>query len=148
MTVIKINKNGIKISDDLIRLKVATKIEVKESPGKGLGVFATEKIYTREIIEECHLLTLPITKGESTSLLIDYRFNYPQGDDWNEQVVALGYGSIYNHSDKPNVTWETHPKYKAFQFIATRDIEVGEELCTYYGSDSYWNDGRSNIEIK
>lgn len=133
--------------EEIISLKVPSKIEIKESQGKGLGVFAIDYIYENEIIEECHILTLPINKGESTSLMIDYRFNYPYGGDWTEQVIALGYGSIYNHSEKPNATWKNHPKYKAFQFIATRDINIGEEICIYYGGSTYWDDGRNETKI-
>ena len=33
-------------------IKIPTKIEIKESPGKGLGVFAIEDIEEGEIIEE------------------------------------------------------------------------------------------------
>ena len=43
-----------------MNLKVPTKVEIKKSPGKGLGVFATKKIFKNEIIEECHLLPLPV----------------------------------------------------------------------------------------
>ena len=38
-----------------MKIKLATKVEVKTSPGKGMGVFATNKIAAGEIIEECHL---------------------------------------------------------------------------------------------
>jgi len=130
-----------------MELKVASKIAIKESPGKGLGCFATKKIFAGEIIEECHLLTLPIPKGEPSNLFNDYRFNWPQKGELEELVIPLGYGCIYNHSNKNNAVWQDHPYYKAFQFVAIRDIEPGEEVCTYYGSDAYWNDGRNHVEI-
>ena len=63
-------------------------------------------------------------------------------------VVALGYGSIYNHSNEPNAYWMSLNDRRTFLFIANRDIEPGEEIFTYYGDVNYWNDGRSNIEIK
>ena len=130
-----------------MELKVASKITVKESPGKGLGCFATKKIFEGEIIEECHLLTLPIVPGEPSSLFNDYRFNYPQFGDLEELVLPLGYGCIYNHNDNNNAKWQDHPYYKAFQFVAVRDIEPGEEICTYYGNNAYWEDGRSHVDI-
>ena len=130
-----------------MELKVASKITVKESPGKGLGCFATKKIFAGEVIEECHLLKLPIEPGEPSSLFNDYRFNYPQGRELEELVLPLGYGCIYNHSNNNNAIWQNHPYYRAFQFVAIRDIEPGEEICTYYGDGSYWDDGRTHIEI-
>ncbi len=29
---------------------------------------------------------------------------------------------------------------KVTYFRGTRDIEVGEEVCTYYGENQYWDD--------
>jgi SET domain-containing protein len=128
-------------------IKVPTKIEIKESPGKGLGVFATEDIEKEEVIEECLLLKLPIEKGEMSSLFLDYRFNYPQSGEWTEQVLPMGYGVYYNHSSTNNAYWRDHPSIRAFQFVANRKIEKGEEICTFYGDDGYWNDGRESINI-
>jgi len=127
-----------------MKLKLATKVEVKDSPGKGLGVFATDYILEGEIIEECHLITLPIPNGEPSDLLINYRFNYPQDRETSEQVIPFGNGCIYNHKDDNNAIWRDHPRYKAFQFVAVKSIHPGEEICTYYGGDDYW-DERSYI---
>lgn len=120
--------------------KLPTKIEVKSIEGKGMGVFATELIIEGEIIEECHLLTLPIKVNEPSALLKDYRFLWPAGGNFKEQVIPLGYGCIYNHSDENNAYWRDHPRYKAFQFVTLRDIQPGEEICTYYGNEDYWKD--------
>jgi len=119
------------------KLQGPIKCEVKESPGKGMGVFATEFIAEGELIEECHLITLHIPYC-FTNILEDYRFNYPQGDSPIEQVLPLGYGCIYNHSNENNACWQDHPEYKAFQYIAVKDIHPGEEICTYYGNDEFY----------
>ena len=128
-------------------IKPPTKIEIKESPGKGWGVFATEDIEEGEIIEECLLLTLPIQKGEVSSLFLDYRFNYPQQGEWTEQVLGMGYASYYNHSNNANAYWRDHPTLKAFQFISNRKIFKYEEIFVYYGDDNYWSDGRTYVNI-
>ena len=126
-------------------LKVPTKIEIKTSPGKGLGCFAVEDIYEGEIIEECHVLDIPPESiDHNNNLFLDYRFDYPAGGDATHQVIPFGYGCIYNHSDDPNIFWRQHPRYKAFQFVAKRDIFKGEELCSFYGNENYW-DRRSHI---
>lgn len=130
-------------------IKMPSKIYVDKSPIQGFGVFAKEKILKDEIIEECPILTLPIKKGERTSLLIDYRFNFPTGtQDWTEQVIPFGYGCLYNHSNKPNAYWCSIDAKRTFIFVALRDIEPNEEIFTYYGDDNYWNDGRTYIEVK
>jgi len=123
-----------------MKIKLATKVEVKDSPGKGMGVFAIEKILEGEVIEECHLITLPIKMNEPSDFLTDYRFLWPQSGNHTEHVIPTGYGCIYNHSENNNAMWKDHPRNKSFQFIATRDIEPGEEICTYYGDETYWDE--------
>ena len=128
-----------------MKLQVPTKIEIKESPGKGLGVFAIDFISKNEIIEECHLLTLPFLNGRGQPVLLDYRFNWPKKDPI-EYVLPLGYGGCYNHNDNSNANWKEHPKYKAFQFYAIKDIQQGEEILVYYGDKNYW--GNQTKEVK
>ena len=125
-----------------------TKIEVKQSPIHGWGVFATEDIEKGELIEECPLVFLPTPRGETNYCLVDYTFVWPKSDDWTNFVVALGYGSVYNHSDTPNATWEDNLENKTFKFIATQYIKKGDEIFTYYGGSSYWSDGRTHVELK
>jgi SET domain-containing protein len=129
-------------------VKTPNKIYVGESPIHGLGVFASEKILTGELIEECPILSLPMSFGETSSLLIDYRFNWPSGvNEWVEQVVALGFGSLYNHSESPNAYWYSNYEKRTFSFVSTRDIEPGEEIFVWYGDVNYWNDGRNHISV-
>jgi len=123
------------------------KIYVDKSPVHGWGVFAKEDIMEGEVFEECPVLTLPIEKGEVTSLLIDYRFNWPQGGEWDEQVFPLGYGGLYNHSENANAYWVSNLENKTFQFISHREIKKGDEIFTWYGDVSYWNDGRNNTNV-
>ena len=123
------------------------KISIRKSPVHGLGVFCIEKISQGEVIEECPIFTLPIQKGESTPLLIDYRFNWPQGNEWDEQVVSWGYGSLYNHRDPSNAHWVSDIERRTFKFIANRDISPEEEIFVWYGDMNYWNDGRTHTPV-
>tara|TARA_R110001592_G_scaffold76330_2_gene230375 strand:- start:92 stop:490 length:399 start_codon:yes stop_codon:yes gene_type:complete len=130
-----------------MQLKLATKVEVKESPGKGLGVFATEVIVPKEIIEECHVITIPKVDIEGNKILNDYRFNWPLNNPI-KFVLPLGNGCIYNHSDTNNAYWKEHPKYEAFQFYAIKHIYPGQEICTYYGGANYWNELSKSKKVK
>lgn len=122
----------------MVTLISPTKVEVRTSPIHGYGVFATDKINKGEIIEECHLLTIPFKLGTFDSFLVNHKFNFPSIGKVEEYVIPLGYGAIYNHSDNNNAFWCTNIKNKTFEFVAVRDIEIGEEVCTYYGDSTYW----------
>ena len=121
-----------------MQLKNSLKCIVKSSPGKGWGVFATEDIYEGEIIEICSLVSISLEKDIDN--LKDYRFEYKIEGKETELVIPSGLGMIYNHSDNNNAAWRNHPRYKAFVFHAVKDIKAGEEICTYYGGDRYWNE--------
>jgi thiol-disulfide isomerase/thioredoxin len=110
------------------------KIEVRDAGAKGAGVFAVDGIKLNEVIEVCYVIE------PAPNSLNDYVFRWQNFDEpsLSKEVIPLGYGCIYNHSSKANATWRQHPECKAFEFIATRDIEKGEEICTFYGGDDYW----------
>lgn len=123
------------------------KIYIDNSPIHGLGVFANQTIYEGEIIEICPVIDMGLNR-ESSPILIDYRFNWPQGNEWITQVVPAGYGMLYNHSNTPNSNWRSNEQNKTFEFYATKQIEPNEEILTYYGDVIYWNDGRKNTDVK
>jgi len=119
-----------------------------KSPIHGYGVFASETIFEGEVIEECPIHDLNIPLGTVSPLFIDYRFNWPQGDTWEKQVLAWGYGSLYNHSNNPNAYWRSNLEKETFEFVCSKQINYGEEILVYYGGDAYWADGRTHTEIK
>ena len=132
-----------------MRIYPPTKIYVAKSPVHGYGIFAKETIQEGEVIEESPLYDLKIPKGESSPLMNDYRFNWPQGVgmNWEKQVLAWGYGSLYNHSENSNAYWRSNLERETFEFVANRLINADEEIFVYYGVVSYWQDGRTNTKV-
>lgn len=123
------------------------KIYISNSKIHGLGVFALEKIYTGEVFEICPVIDIGLTK-EPSHILIDYRFNWPQGKlDWDKQVVSAGYGMLYNHSDDYNALWRSNIEDNSFEFYAVKEINPNDEIFIYYGDVSYWNDGRTHTNV-
>lgn len=96
----------------------------------GRGVFATKDYKKGEIIEIC-----PCVKTETDKLHGRFR-DYIFGLNETMSVVALGYCSIYNHSDTPNSSYEVINEYK-MNITALKDIKAGEEIFVSYG-DEYW----------
>ena len=132
-----------------MRINPPTKIYLDKSQIHGRGIFASERIITNEIFEVCPYLDLGIPKKATSPLLMNYRFNWPQGtSDWDLQVVGLGFSSFYNHSETPNANWRSNIQDDTFEFYATKDIEAGEEIFVYYGGEEYWKDGRTDIDVK
>jgi hypothetical protein len=130
-----------------MRITPPHKIYISNSPIHGYGVFAGETIYPGEVIEETPIFDLGIEKGQISSLMIDYRFNWPQGLECDSQVLSWGYGSLYNHSEHPNAFWRSNMERGTFEFVATKQIEVDEEVLVWYGDIGYWQDGRTKIDV-
>lgn len=108
-------------------------IEVRRSPGRGRGVFARQFIARGTIIERVPMLVFPETDLESDegfSTLYHYAFEWGKGT----VALALGYGSIYNHSYSPNARYDDVAQ-RTKNFTAIRDIEPGEEITINYNGE-------------
>lgn len=122
---------------------------MRRSPIHRWGVFAREFIKAGEILEEAPFIDVPMSPNEGSSLFLDYRFNYPCGvGQWKKQVLPFGMTCIYNHSDNYNAVWYTDEENEIFIFKTIKDIEPDTEIFTYYGGQSYWNDGRTYTQVK
>jgi hypothetical protein len=97
------------------------------------GLIATEVIAAGKVIERCpaivYLKNTPIIEQ---TIFDHYVF------DWDEthEALALGYGSLCNHSYQPNVKVDFDLEKKKIIFSARQEIEPGEELLINYNDDS------------
>ena len=110
-------------------------IEVRRSGRKGRGVFARRPIRRGTIIERAPIILVPVGEVFSSALrtrLADYVFVW--GPD--TVAVALGYGSLYNHSYRPNALYYgSGSRIQVFQAI--RDIRAGEEITVNYNGSPH-----------
>ena len=120
-------------------------IAVNYAGKEGRGVFATKDFSEGDTIECCPVLPIFIdTEDEDEDCEItdeddQLRFewnstnltNYVYDFSWY-QVIALGYGSLYNHSDDPNVDYDTYEEANMIVMSAARDIKAGEQLFIAY----------------
>jgi hypothetical protein len=118
-------------------------IEVRraENRGKGgRGVYAIRDIPAETLIERVPVLLIPKNQvfGDpaepSPSPAISwYVFDWSGITKREYVALALGYGSIYNHSYTPNARYRKVPP-DVLEFVALRDIAAGEEiLINYHG---------------
>lgn len=115
------------------RLTSSDKIYVSESkiPNAGRGVFAKSDIKKGEVIEKCPFVEIS-QKEIAKSRLVTYLFFF--GKEKERAALALGFGSLYNHSENPNAEFEINSKDKIIIFTATKDIKRDEEITfNYYG---------------
>jgi SET domain-containing protein len=128
---------------DLIRGH-SPKVEVRRSPIHGYGIFAKEVIEEGELIEESKLLKL----GLRANYLHDPTLkNYVWADKTCEceeckihgahQYLALGLGSLYNHSGEPNTRQNNNYRSEIMSIHARGRIEKDEEIFISYGK-KYW----------
>ena len=129
-------------------------IRVVRDSKKGREVVANVSFAKGDIIEQCPVICISETDQlQALQGTILNEFVYPWTGFQPEaaavghmlrgvtrdmsRVIALGYGSLYNHSDDPNAIWE--PDHKNWNLIirAYRDIQPNDPIEV-----SYWQGHR------
>jgi uncharacterized protein len=108
---------------------------VSDSPLGGRGVFTIEEIPTDSLIEICPAIVLSewdMNQIHKTDLH-DYYFLW--GDEQNQCAIALGYGSLYNHSYHPNARYLLDFERLTIDIYTIREIEAGEEITVNYNGE-------------
>ena len=112
----------------------STKIYVADSKiqNAGRGVFAACDIKKNEVVEVCPIINVSEhdTSNLDNSFLVTYFFYY--GKNKNRIAVALGFGSIYNHSYTPNLSYAVKPEEQVIEFSALEGIKKDTELTFSY----------------
>ena len=103
---------------------------------KGRGVFAARRFRAGEVVEECPVVLFKKSFETLHKELktVVFHWDVPEGAAAT-QALALGYGSLYNHSNPSNLRYETDGEGLVMRFIAVRNIGAGEELTINYNAD-------------
>ena len=112
-------------------------LEVREVAGKGRGVFARRGFAPGGLIERCPVIGLDEEHWEHLDRTILDAYCFKWGEQLERPAVALGYGSLYNHSFEPNAFYARVPALHAIDFIALRQIAPGEEVKVNYNGNPY-----------
>lgn len=100
-------------------------------PNAGYGVFADKDFKKGDIIERAPYLEVDTPYNNE---LMHYVFQSHINP--NKSLVVFGYGSIYNHSNKPNILYSVNaqlPSDRLFIYSALKNIKKGDELFINYG---------------
>ena len=110
-------------------------LEIKKSPKRGRGIFATANIKAGVVIEISPVIVLSEKERKiiEQTLLFDYIFEW--GENKKKACVALGYVSLYNHNYEANCEYEMNFKKKIMTITTVRNIKKGEELFVNYNAN-------------
>lgn len=100
----------------------------------GRGVFATRDIEKGELIEEAPVIVVPYKERKylKKTIMSEYYFNWGEHTD---AAIALGFGSLYNHSYTPNATFTNNLVNQTIDFYAISNIKEGDEITINYNGD-------------
>lgn len=112
-----------------MKLQHSDALEVRKSPGKGRGVFARKDIKKGVTFETVPLIVFDNAECEGAKMCT-YVFEWTK----KTSAIALGYGSIYNHSYEPNARYYDG-RNETKLFVAIRDIKAGEEITVNYNGN-------------
>ena len=127
---------------DVYRQSDQVEVRRDKSKGRGArGVYASASIAADSLIERVPVILIPKTQVFGTEYAAQqaariswyvFAWNVPTKREY--VAVALGYGSIYNHSFAPNAVYRCVPP-DAIEFSSLRAIESGEEIVVNYNGD-------------
>ena len=110
------------------------RVEYSRRPGGDYTILGKTQFAKGEIVEVCPVIMVS-DLAKTIDKLKDIIFELNK--DKTRWGLVLGYGSLYRHSDKPNLDYGYNPKNKQMYFTTNRFIKLGEELTIDYGTD-YW----------
>jgi hypothetical protein len=119
-------------------------IEIRRAADRGKGgrgVYAVADIPAGTVVERVPVILIPkaqVFPGDgvpSPSPAVSwYVFDWAGMTKRDYVALALGYGSIYNHSYEPNSRYVKEPP-DLLSFVALRDIAAGEEILINYNGN-------------
>ncbi len=105
---------------------------ITESEHKGRGVFTSIDISEGDTIEICPVIQIPKAQLPiiHKTILHDYYFLW--GEEMDECVIALGFGSLYNHEVHPNANFILDFENNTIDIVAIKNISSGSEITLNY----------------
>ncbi|KAI0055855.1 hypothetical protein BV25DRAFT_1995977 [Artomyces pyxidatus] len=125
----------------------STGCRIQYTDGKGRGVFASRAIPAHTLLEISPVLLFSASEYDAHgkyTVLDHYTFKWRDG----RMALALGLGSLFNHSDTPNVSYSVDSRTESIRYTAARAIEPDEELCIFYGFNLWFSPvDAHNLEV-
>lgn len=121
---------------------LGTYIDKSRFEGANKGVFADRDMPLDHYIEISPAILISHEEGAllEKTIIGEYMFDWNPGNEEGKSkgyALALGMGSLFNHSDTPNIEWDFNEENQLILFYTLREIKQNEELTINYGWDDY-----------
>lgn len=110
-------------------------LRIVRVPGKGRGIVSTRSLARGEVLDSAPVVVIPARQWALVGQTVLSAFCFIWDDDTGSVAIALGLGSLFNHSYAPNVWCDKDMRGRLIVFQALRDIAAGEELTINYNGD-------------
>lgn len=113
---------------------------IAHSGKRGRGVFTAKTLHENDLVEICPVIVIPQAQLEKINQSVFHDYYFLWSPDQTEGALALGYGSLYNHSYQPNARIELDFANRTISFYASRAVQPGEELLIDYRDHPQYDD--------
>jgi hypothetical protein len=104
------------------------------SPTLGIrGLLAARDIAAGEVIERCPVAPIPVEQEDALEATVFSTYYFLWTD--THYALALGYGSLFNHSYRANVDFDHDFEGQQVIFTAVKAIRQGDELTINYNGE-------------
>jgi len=102
----------------------------------GHGVFTNSDLTPGQVVEISRLISFDNRIHRVRHPFADYFFRMDESRKISG--LALGFGSLYNHSEDPNVRYKIDRDRELITYITCKHVKAGSELYISYG-ESWWS---------
>lgn len=106
-------------------------LEVRKTKKFGRGLYAKRNIKKGEIVERSPVVVIHNQQGVTSTIINTYVFEWRR----DSSALALGLGSLFNHKNRANVSYNPVFSENEIIFVATKNIKKGEQCFIDYGYD-------------
>ena len=121
---------------------------IKETRERGRGVFAARDFHAGDIIEICPVIVLSSADAAKLDNTYLYNYYFGWGDDNKAAAIALGYGSLYNHSTSSNAFYQKNLTDCTISIIAVKAIAPEDEILITYNFGNSGDGAKAWFTIK
>jgi SET domain-containing protein len=111
------------------------RLEIRNNPAKGRGIFAREPIAAGTLIETAPVIVVPAAQCSllDTTILHDYYFHWDGDPDGEGRgAVALGLLALCNHARRPCARVKRNFVRNTLDLVALAPIAAGDEVTIDY----------------